>query len=185
MKYQEKQIYLKDKTTCILRTPREEEAEEMLSYFKGTSEESHFMINYPEEIQMTIEEERDFLKKGLDSETDIRIAVFKGEEIIGCATIYSYSDRLKMKHRACFGIAIRERFQGRGLGDILTREAIEAAGSLGYTQVELGVFSDNEKALNLYRKYGFEEWGRTKNAFHLKDGTYRDEIVMGLMLGKS
>lgn len=28
-------------------------------------------------------------------------------------------------------------------------------------------------------KNGFEVWGNTKNAFKLKDGTYRDEIIMG------
>ena len=88
---------------------------------------------------------------------------------------------MKIKHRACFGIAIKEKFQGRGLGNILTEEAIAAARNLGYTQIELGVFSDNEKARNLYRKYGFEEWGQTKNAFRLKDGTYRDETIMGFI----
>lgn len=53
---------------------------------------------------------------------------------------------------------------------------------LGYEQIELGVFADNDKARNLYRKYEFEEWGCVKNAFRLKDGTYRDEITMGLIL---
>ena len=32
------------------------------------------------------------------------------------------------------------------------------------------------------KKYGFEVWGRTLNAFRLKDGTYRDEICMGKFL---
>lgn len=182
MEYKEKRITLKDNTSCILRSPREEDGAEMLEYFKATAEESHFMVNYPEEIETTVEEERDFVKKSLESETDIRIAVFIGEEIVGSATIYSYSSQLKIKHRACFGIAIKEKFQGRGLGNILTEEAIAAARNLGYTQIELGVFSDNEKARNLYRKYGFEEWGQTKNAFRLKDGTYRDETIMGFIL---
>ena len=53
---------------------------------------------------------------------------------------------------------------------------------MGYEQIELGVFSDNEKAKALYKKYGFEVWGNTKNAFKLKDGTYRDEIMMGRMI---
>lgn len=154
----------------------------MLDYFKAVSEESHFMVNYPEEIKMTIEDEGEFLKKSLESETDIRIAAFIGEEIVGSATIYSYSSQLKMKHRACFGIAIREKFQGKGLGDILTKEAIAMAKQLDYEQIELGVFADNHKARSLYRKYGFEEWGCVKNAFRLKDGTYRDEITMGLIL---
>lgn len=182
MNYKEKQIFLTDNIPCTLGSPKEEDAEEMLLYFKLASEESNFMINYPEEITMTVDEEKEFLKKSLESETDIRIAAFIGEKIVGSATIYSYSSQMKMKHRACFGIAIREKFQGKGLGNILTKEAITMAKQLGYEQVELGVFADNHKARSLYRKYGFEEWGCVKNAFRLKDGTYRDEITMGLIL---
>lgn len=53
---------------------------------------------------------------------------------------------------------------------------------IGYEQIELGVFSDNEKAIALYKKFGFEVWGNVKNAFKLKDGTYQDEIIMGKMI---
>ena len=41
---------------------------------------------------------------------------------------------------------------------------------------------DSERAQGLYRKYGFKEYGRTPRAFKLKDGTYRDEIIMVRML---
>lgn len=182
MNYQEKQILLADNILCSLRSPKEEDAQEMLLYFKLTSEESYFMTNNPEEITFTVEEEKEFLKKSLESETDIRIAAFIGDGIVGSSTIYSCSSQLKMKHRACFGIAIKEKFQGKGLGNILTKESISMAKQLGYEQIELGVFADNDKALNLYRKYEFEEWGCVKNAFRLKDGTYRDEITMGRIL---
>jgi SAM-dependent methyltransferase len=62
---------------------------------------------------------------------------------------------------------------------------IALAPSLGYTQLELGVFSDNERAIRLYSRFGFQEWGRTKNAFRLGDGTCFDEILMGLQLTES
>lgn len=151
MQYQEKQIFLSDKTSCILKSPNEHDAEQMLSYFTAVSGESYFMINYL-------------------------------EEIIGNVSVYSLSDRMKMRHRACLGIAIRKEYQSKGLGKILLAEGILTAKNAGYTQIELGVFSDNEKALRLYEKSGFEKWGRTKNAFRLKDGTYRDEIIMGQLL---
>lgn len=182
MKYQEQKITLSDKTSCILRSPQEEDAEQMMSYFKTVSGESYFMINYPEEIKFTIEQEIELLKKNIESSTDMMLAALIGEEIIGNVSIYACSDRMKMRHRACLGIAIREAYQSKGLGSILMKEAILTAKKVGYEQIELGVFSDNEKAIHLYEKFDFEEWGRTKNAFRLKDGTYRDEILMGLFL---
>ena len=45
-----------------------------------------------------------------------------------------------------------------------------------------GVFADNLRAAALYESLGFQEWGRMRNAFQLKDGTMVDEILMGLML---
>lgn len=182
MDYGKKEILLKDHTPCILRSPRTEDAQEMIRYFTAVAGESHFMTNYPEEIELTTEEETEFLKKKLESPTDAMIAAWIGDEIIGNASIYVFADQIKMRHRACFGIAIKEKFQGRGLGSVLTREAVTLAEKNGFSQIELGVFADNDKALSLYRKYGFEEWGRTRNAFRLKDGSYRDEIVMGLLL---
>ncbi len=86
---------------------------------------------------------------------------------------------IKLKHRAGLGISIKQKYWNNGVGDILIKEIINAAGLMGYEQIELGVFADNKRAQNLYKKNGFEVWGNTKNAFKLKDGTYRDEIIMG------
>lgn len=56
--------------------------------------------------------------------------------------------------------------------------ALEQAWENGFEQLELGVFSDNERAIRLYEKYGFQKTGVSPRAFKLKDGTYRDEILM-------
>ena len=48
---------------------------------------------------------------------------------------------------------------------------VEAARQMGYAQLELGVFADNLRAAALYESLGFQEWGRMRNAFRLKDGT--------------
>lgn len=52
----------------------------------------------------------------------------------------------------------------------------------GFEQLELGVYSDNARAIHLYEKFGFERYGIQPRAFKLKDGTYRDEIIMVKML---
>ena len=44
MRFGEKEIELKDGTTCILRSPNEQDAEKMIEYLKMTSEETHFMV---------------------------------------------------------------------------------------------------------------------------------------------
>ena len=64
------------------------------------------------------------------------------------------------------------------VGGVNPAQAQAELQTLGFTQVELGVFADNERAIGLYRKLGFTEMGRIPKAFCLKDGTYRDEAQM-------
>ena len=182
MRFGEKEIELKDGTTCILRSPDEHDAEKMIEYLKITSEETYFLTRYLEEINMTTDKESELLKENLNSNTDMMIAAFVNNELAGNVGIICVRKHIKLKHRAVFGISIKQKYWNNGIGNALLREVIEQARQMGYEQIELGVFSDNEKAKELYKKYGFEVWGNMKNAYKLKDGTYRDEIIMGIMI---
>ena len=56
-------------------------------------------------------------------------------------------------------IVLRPDFQGRGIGSALLRAVIERARARG-VPVRLGTFHQN-RALDLYRRLGFRETGRT------------------------
>ena len=47
-----------------------------------------------------------------------------------------------------------------------------------WTQIDLEVVAENEKAKKLYEKCGFIETGRRHNALKSDDGTLHDEILM-------
>ena len=49
---------------------------------------------------------------------------------------------------------------------------------LPVTQMELDVVKNNEKALEMYQRFGFEIIGTRKNALRYQDGTYADEYLM-------
>lgn len=182
MKFREKEIKLKNGIKCILKSPNEYDAEKMIEYLKMTSEETHFMVRYVEEIDITTDKEIEIINENLNSRQNMMIGAFINNELAGNASISCVRNHIKLRHRAVFGISIKEKFWNNGIGNALIREAIGQAKQIGYDQIELGVFSDNEKAVALYKKHGFKIWGNTKNAFKLKDGTYRDEIIMGRML---
>lgn len=182
MQFKDKEVKLKDGTRCVLRSPNEQDAESMIEYLKITSDETYFMVRYPEEITVSIEKEKEILNENLKSDKDMMIAAFVNNELAGNAGINCVRNHIKLKHRAAFGISIKEKYWNNGIGNILLKEIIKQAKTMGYEQLELGVFSDNKRAQALYKKHGFEVWGCSKNAYKLKDGTYRDEIIMGRML---
>jgi putative acetyltransferase len=86
--------------------------------------------------------------------------------------------RGRKAHVASLGMSVHEHFQGRGVGAALLAAALELAERwLGARRVELEVFTDNEAALRLYRRFGFEIEG-TKRRYALRDGAWVDAHLM-------
>ena len=55
---------------------------------------------------------------------------------------------------------------------------------MGYEQLELRVASGNARARRLYEQAGFEAWGAAKRGFKLRDGSYQDDVMMGMFFTK-
>lgn len=178
MIYEERQFTMKNGKTALLRSPRGEDAEAMLAYIRAMSAETEFVGRYPEEITETLEYEKEFLEECAASKNSIQISAFVDGQLAGNASINPYSGRLKLRHRADFGIAVLQPWWGLGLGRVLTQACLEMAEKMGFAQVELSLLKKNEKGLKLYESVGFEVWGELKNGFHLKDGTYETELSM-------
>lgn len=67
---------------------------------------------------------------------------------------------------------------GKGVGAALMRAVIELADKwLNLTRIELSVFTDNESAIALYRKFGFEIEG-TLRKYAFRDGEFVDAFAM-------
>jgi len=74
---------------------------------------------------------------------------------------YAKMCRYKTLSGACLGICVASDFQGKGLGEGLLRAAIALGRISGVRWFWLLVYSDNERAINLYRKCGFEKLSGT------------------------
>ena len=59
---------------------------------------------------------------------------------------------------------------------------IECAKDAGYTQLELNVVAENERAVALYKKMGFVEYGRNPRGFNSRVSGYQEVVYMLLEL---
>lgn len=84
-------------------------------------------------------------------------------------------------HRATVGIGIEHAHCDRGHGRKLMDAAIAWARGHGLAWLDLGVFSENARAIALYRKLGFVEIGVVRDRFRV-DGESIDDISMALEL---
>jgi ribosomal protein S18 acetylase RimI-like enzyme len=85
------------------------------------------------------------------------------------------------RHVASLGMAVAPEWRGKGVGSALLAEAIRWAKEMGVEKLALSVYPQNDAALALYRKFGFQEEGRLTGHSKKSIG-YLDEIVMGLWL---
>ncbi len=84
----------------------------------------------------------------------------------------------RQAHTAHLGMMVHDSYQGQGVGTALMEAAIRLAeGWLAITRLELIVYTDNEPALALYRKFGFEIEGTLRD-FAFRDGRYVDAYLM-------
>lgn len=181
MRY-EKTITLKNGDSCLLRTAEGYDAKAVCKIFQKTHEETDFLLTYPEESKMTEESERIFLEDRAQSDRAVELCAFVNGHLSGVAGISTVAEKEKVRHRAEFGISVEKAYWGLGIGGALTRACIQCAKTAGYSQLELEVVGENSRAISLYEKAGFREYGRNPRGFRSRFTGWQEVILMRLEL---
>ena len=183
MVFKETEFKLKDGRAALLRSPREDDAEEMLQFIKKASGETDYLMRYPEEYaDFTLEQEKGFLNGAYRSDNAMMIACVVDGRIAGNCQI-SFCTGMKDRHRASAAIAILREFWNLGIGTRLFEEMFRIAGERsGVRQIELDFIEGNSRARHLYEKMGFRITGVKPAAIRLKDGTFVNEYMMMKLL---
>src|SRR5215212_8658372 len=100
------------------------------------------------------------------------------EEVVGSLSLENSPTRWRMRHVATLGMAVRDDWQGKGVGTALMEAALDLADNwLNLTRIELEVYIDNTAGIALYEKFGFEIEG-THRRFAFRGGEYVDAYSM-------
>ncbi|MEK4737209.1 MULTISPECIES: GNAT family N-acetyltransferase [Bacillus] len=89
------------------------------------------------------------------------------------------SDLKRLSHKVEFGICILKEFWGYRMGKSLLQQSINWADANEVKKIALQVLEINAKAIQLYKRLGFEVEGILKNDKRLSDGKYYNTFVMG------
>lgn len=108
----------------------------------------------------------------------ISLVACQGAEVVGILGVHRQPDFARRAHAAWIGMAVRDDWQGKGVGSALLRAALDLADNwLNLVRVELIVFTDNAPAVRLYQKFGFEIEG-TQRKCAFRDGKFIDAYMM-------
>ena len=183
MKYS-KTTTLKDGRTCIIRNGTAEDGEALLELFIAVHAQTDYLLTYPDEHSYTAAQEADFLQKKTDSADEIELMAELDGKLVGSAGISCVGRKVKIKHRAEFGISVDKAYWGLGIGRALTEACIKCAENAGYVQLELESVAENKSAIALYRSVGFREYGRNPKGFRSRLTGWQELVLMRLELGR-
>ncbi len=106
------------------------------------------------------------------------VACVEDNEVVGHLGLHTFPDRPRRRHAGQIGMAVRDDWQGKGVGTALMQAAIDLAENwLNLNRLELEVYIDNEPAIRLYKRFGFTIEG-TLARFAYRDGQYVDTYTM-------
>ena len=181
MKYYQK-LTLNDGRECILRNGDARDGKSALADFIKAHSETDNLLSYPDEITFTAEQEAAFLQAKADSGNEVEILAEVDGQVVGTAGIESLGNKAKLRHRCDFGISVEKAYWGYGIGRALTDACIACAKEAGYEQMELQVVAENDRAVRMYEKAGFVEFGRNPRGFKSRRTGYQEVVYMRIEL---
>lgn len=156
-----------------------EDAEKILAYSKIIGEETDNLTYGSEGLNATIEQEQEFIRNAFDSKRRVLFVAKYDDDVVGIAD-FSSVEHPRIGHRGGMGISVRKDMWGKGVGSMLMEHIINFAKNVAKVDiVALQVRSDNERAIYLYEKYGFEKFGTFKGYLKIR-GEYVDFDFMNL-----
>lgn len=101
-----------------------------------------------------------------------------GDQVVGQLGLHTFPLNPRRRHVGQIGMAVRDDWQGKGAGTALMQAAIDLADKwLNLSRLELEVYTDNEPAVRLYRKFGFVIEG-TLVGYAFREGRFADCYTM-------
>ena len=142
-----------------IRKVKISDAKDILEYFKIIGGKTDNLSFGPEGIPITIEAEEEYIKNILNSKNQLFLVAVDGKEIVGTAT-FSGLNGMRVAHRGEISVAVKKSMWGKHIASRFIDELIRFAKyDLKAEVISLEVRSDNDRAIALYKKFGFEKIG--------------------------
>lgn len=173
---------LRSGETAVIRSLRPQDAQAAIWLIHQVMGETPYMSSYPDEIHLTAAQEIERIECAAQDENGVMLGAFVNGALVSIGHVTPVSRKERMRHRASLGVSVVQAHWGKGVGPAMLQALLEAMRPTGIEQIELVVVAENRKAIALYRRFGFVEFGRHPHAFRYRDGSYADLLLMALDL---
>jgi len=162
----------------LIKSPLPEDAESILNYVRKVLTEPEYFLTSPEEVTVTLDEERNWIQKLNAGLKSLAIIAVYNNETVGMLH-FDPGHRKRIEHTGDFGMSLDQDFRNDGLGTAMLNTLLAWAHETpGIEKVCLRVHSTNNRAIALYQKFGFVQEGYFKNDLKYGEDRYVDTIFM-------
>ncbi|MCA9275239.1 MAG: GNAT family N-acetyltransferase [Phycisphaerales bacterium] len=178
----EQRVTLGDGREVIMRHSRQGDAERVHAYICALGRSTDMILTYEDDLPPIerIQSHIDMIPKG-QFYSLVAIDPESGD-VVGNAS-FRFAVRKKLMHAAELGMGVLPSHQRVGLGSMMLNRAIEDMKSHPTIErLDLTVIASNTHAREMYLRAGFVEEGVKIRSLKQPDGTYDDEVVMGMWI---
>lgn len=174
-------LHLDDQAQLCIRTAIKADAANIIQYVKTVADETDFLTFSSDEFHKTLAEEEDIIESYQGAENKVFVVAELSETIVGLLSVEA-SPKPRLQHIGEFGISVLKKHWYKGIGTELIQFMIEwAKASKKIRKLNLRVMYDNESAIHLYQKMGFEIEGLITRDLFVNDEFF-DAYQMGLLI---
>lgn len=175
-----KKIVLKDGRRGLIREAQISDAKGLLDLFDAIVEGDDYNVTNladVEKLKMTVEKEQEYIKNHA-KDGNIVLVTEIDNQVVGMVGIEN-GIRQRISHVGSLHINVLKPFRGNGIGTSMLKQLFEwAKHDPVIEKIGLGVFENNARAIDLYKKFGFVEEGRRVREIKMGPDEYVDSILM-------
>jgi RimJ/RimL family protein N-acetyltransferase len=165
----------------LIREAKVQDAAAFVALFDRVNSETTFMLFERGESPTSVEQQAQIFEHWAKTDSGVMFLCEEDKTLVGFVAGRRGVGR-RQAHSIYIVVGVLQAWVGRGIGRSLL-EAIEAwARSKGLHRLELVVNYNNERAIRLYERFGFEKEGVKRDALWI-DGHYIDAFYMAKLIG--
>lgn len=166
----------------IFREIEETDAKVFTEFKKQIAQETQNTLIYPEAPFLKVELEAKRLLEQKNNPYIYNLGVFDQDKMVGYLNFrVPMAQHPWVKHVGSFGMMVLKDYWGQGIGQKLLKAMEQQADKLGISRIEATVRQDNQRALHLYLKNGYQIEG-TKTSMAYINNSFQDEIMIAKLL---
>ncbi len=164
-----------------IRRATKADAQSLIDYVKQVATETDFLTIGAGDFKFTVAQEEQFIEEHNSTANQIFLVAELNQKIVGLLNV-SASQKPRLMHIGDFGITVLKEHWHKGIATALIQAMLNWAKASGVIRkINLTVQANNEAAIKLYKKFGFEKEGTIKRG-SFANGAFFDDYVMGILI---